>query len=84
MKDTFYSKSLAERWLSFSLDEQMGNMGADIGRAANAQNTDKKRSQISFELGLELLNLTMKDPKNQTKLSELNRLKEELIGLLIK
>lgn len=75
-----YYKELANgRWFTFSFDEQMGNLGADISRAANWSDKDKKMSQLHFKMGLELLDLTIKDLKNHEKLIQLNRLREMLI-----
>ena len=66
------------RWRKFSLLEQMANIGAEIGRAMNWRNKDEKMSKASFERGLELLDLTVEDPKNKKRLKELLRVRETL------
>ncbi|MEK7124436.1 MAG: hypothetical protein AAB877_02005 [Patescibacteria group bacterium] len=57
----------------------MANIGAEIGRAINWRSKDKKLSQLAFERGLELLDLTIQDKKNRgSKMKELSRLQEVL------
>ncbi|OGZ63607.1 MAG: hypothetical protein A3A98_02820 [Candidatus Staskawiczbacteria bacterium RIFCSPLOWO2_01_FULL_40_39] len=75
----YIHKELADgRWLKFSFAEQMANTGAEIGRAINWKIKDEKISNLAFERGLELLDLTINDPKNSRKLKELCRLREVL------
>ena len=72
-------KNLAEgRWNVISFTEQMANIGAEIGRTINWKKKDEKISRLAFERGLELLDLTITDPKNTGKLKELCRLREVL------
>jgi|SRR3989338_2408519 len=71
-------KQFKNRWFEFSLAEQMANIGAEIGRAINWKNKDKKMSQAYFERGLELLDFTIEDPKNKKRLRELLRVREVL------
>lgn len=56
----------------------MGNVGADIGRAINRRPKDMKSSGACLDRGLELLDLTIADPKNHGKIAELNHMKEVL------
>jgi len=56
----------------------MANIGAEIGRAINWKNKDKKMSRACFERGLELLDFTIEDPKNKKRLRELLRVRETL------
>jgi hypothetical protein len=73
-------KSLAEgRWLTFSIVEQLANVGSEFERAASAfQRGDRERFEKAFERMLELLDLTIADPKsrNPCRLRELLRLRE--------
>lgn len=75
-----YHKDLAEgRWQQFSLMEQLANVGSEVSRALNWR--EKKNlaySEKAFFRALELLILTIADPKNVTRLKELTRLKEAL------
>lgn len=67
------------RWFDFSLSEQMANIGADVGRAINWKNKGNQQySQNAFFRALELLSLTIDDPKNKDQLKELTRLYEVL------
>lgn len=76
-----HNKDLApERWFKFSVSEQMANIGCDIDRAVRWR--DKGDLEVScgvFERALELLDLTIADPKNSGgRLTELVRLREFL------
>ena len=74
-------KDLASgRWQKFSLLEQMANIGAEVGRAINWKNRNEENSKMAFERGLELLDLTIDDPKNKKRLKELLRVRETLAG----
>jgi hypothetical protein len=66
------------RWFKFSLAEQMANIGAEVGRTISWRNKDKKNSRMAFERALELLDLTIEDPKNKRRLKELLRVREML------
>ena len=66
------------RWQKFSLSEQMANIGSEVGRAINWKNKDEKNSKMAFERGLELLDLTIEDPKNKKRLKELLLVRETL------
>src|SRR5271170_7813230 len=68
----------SEKWHKVSFFEQMANIGAEMGRAINWKEKDIKKSESSFERGLELLDLTIRDTKNKKGLKELCRLREML------
>lgn len=74
-----------ERWYKFSLEEQLANVGADIGRAINWKNkNDLDHSSKAFERALELLDLTLLDPKNRgPRRKELLRVREALVDYFI-
>jgi len=76
----YQHKQLATgRWQEFSFLEQMANIGSEVGRAINWKNKDRKDySRLAFERALELLDLTIADPKNKKRLKELLRLREVL------
>jgi len=77
---TLLHQNLAkEKWQAMSFFSQMANIGAEIGRSINWKAKDKDKSNIAFERGLELLDLTIEDSKNKNHLKELCRLKEVLI-----
>ena len=67
------------RWFTFSIYEQLGNVGSEFERAARAfERGDYERFEKAFERMLELLDLTVEDPKWRThhRLRELLRLRE--------
>mgnify|MGYP001571675285 CR=1 FL=1 len=74
-----FSEQFKTRWFIFSLVEQMANIGAEIGRAINWRIKGTKESQAFFERGLELLDVTISDPKNRKRLKELLRVRETLV-----
>ncbi len=59
----FIHKDLAQgKWLTMSLCEQLGNVGSEIGRAANwKKKGDKEHVERALERGLELLDITITD-----------------------
>ena len=71
-------KELAEgRWNTLSFAEQMANIGSEIERTISWR--QKKNPEISsraFERALELIDLTVADPKNRKRLRELLRVRE--------
>lgn len=72
-------RSLAEgRWGELSLFDQLGHVGSEVGRAARWAPRDAGRSQRAFERALELLDLTLADPRWRTRLRELLRARELL------
>lgn len=73
------NKQFEDKWFKFSLAEQMANIGAEIGRAINWKNKDENLSKVSFERGLELLDLAIEDVKNKKRLKELLRVRETLV-----
>lgn len=77
----FIHKSLASgRFRKFSLNEQLANVGADVGRAINwKKKGNKEYSREAFYRALELLYLAIDDPKNRGRLKELTRLYEVLV-----
>lgn len=75
-------KNLADgAWFKLSFFEQLANVGTDIERAIRWKNQgNKEYSQQAFERALELLTLTILDPKNKRPgLKELTRVRECLI-----
>ena len=68
----------AGRWQSFSLMEQLGNVGSDVARAARWYEKDQQRCQQAFERALELLDLTIADERWKGRRKELTRARELL------
>lgn len=79
--DTSKHKNLASgHWQDFTFFEQMANIGVDVSRAINSnRDNNLERGNQAFERSLELLDLTIDDPKNKRRLRELLRLREVLV-----
>ena len=69
----------AGRWQSMSLAAQLGNVGSEVSRAVKAKEAGKiDRLNSAIARMLELLDLTIADPKNRHGLKELCRIREVL------
>lgn len=67
-------------WFDFSLVEQLANVGCDIERTIQwKKKGDLEYSRKAFERALELLDLTVADPKNRKRLKEVLRVREALV-----
>lgn len=75
-----FHESLQERWQTFSIFEQMANIGAEVGRAIRWRTKQNKQmSQNAFYRGLELIDFTIDDPQNRQSLKEILRMRELLV-----
>jgi len=74
-------KELASgRWYALSLMEQLANVGSDIERTIQwKKKGNSEYSKKAFERALELLDLTVSDPKNKKRLREILRAREMLV-----
>ncbi|PKN03251.1 hypothetical protein CVU75_03170 [Candidatus Dependentiae bacterium HGW-Dependentiae-1] len=74
-----------EHWFSFSIFEQLANIGCDIERTIQwKQQGNSDYSQKAFDRALELLDLTIDDPKNNGgRLKEIVRTREALVDHFI-
>jgi|ERR1044072_3179734 hypothetical protein len=83
---TYHPDLVAGRWFSFSLANQLGNVGSEYERALTSKaRGDDARFEKAFDRLLELLDLTIADPRwKNHRLKELTRLREvicdELFG----
>jgi hypothetical protein len=75
---TYHPELAAGRWFTLSLAEQLGNVGSEYERALRwKEQTDKVRFEHAFARMLELLDLTIVDPRwRNHRLKELTRLRE--------
>jgi len=76
---------LAARWWTMSLLDQMANAGADVGRALNAKAAgDHSRMEHALDRALELIELTMADPRRSPpELKEIARMREVVCDYLV-
>ncbi len=81
---TYQHQELAAgRWYKLNLSTQLAHVGSEVERAERWQakeNTDY--AQRAIERALELLFLTIDDPKHRGRLKELTRLYEVLVDYL--
>ena len=69
----------AGRWKELSFFEQMANVGSEIERTVSwRKKGNSEYGRLAFERTLELLDLTISDAKNRTRLRELTRVRETL------
>lgn len=60
------------------LAEQLGNVGSEVGRIARWREKDSHACEKAFHRALELLDLTIGDPRWKGRLKELTRVREFL------
>jgi hypothetical protein len=75
---TYHPDLAAGRWFTFSLAAQLGNVGSEYERALQwKQRGDKDRFEHAFARMLELIDLTIADPRwKNHRLKEFTRLRE--------
>ena len=67
------------RWFRMSFAEQMANTGSEVERAISWRDKGSQEySARAFDRALELLDLTIADARNRSRLRELTRLREVL------
>jgi hypothetical protein len=65
-------------WGRLSLCEQLGNVGSEVGRMRRWRDRDERLMSRAFERALELLDLTLADPRWQGRRREIARAREAL------
>ena len=85
MTVTYHHPELAAgRWQTFSLLFQLANVGSEVGRALRAKNEGMSyKENLAFDRALELLHLTIADPKHRERLRELCRAREVLCDFFV-
>jgi hypothetical protein len=74
----------AGRWQTFSLVEQLANVGSEVERALNWLNKNNPEySRLAILRALELLDMTIADPRHRRRLKELTRLREALLDYFL-
>ncbi|MBN1824429.1 MAG: hypothetical protein JW803_08930 [Endomicrobiales bacterium] len=67
------------RWFEFSLIEQLANIDSEIERALNWEKKgNKENGRRALDRALELMDFTLEDPKNVSRLRELARLRDDV------
>jgi len=81
---SFQHKILSEgRWREFSFMSQMANIGSEVERTINWKDKDVQYSQRALDRAIELIDLTMADPKNCKHLFEISRIREVLLDYFL-
>jgi hypothetical protein len=73
-----------ERWAELTIFEQMGNIGAEVGRAVNATRSGKdKRAQGAIDRAVDLLDATVEVlvAQKSPRVKEVLRAREEFLRL---
>lgn len=82
MTDLQHRDLAAGRWWTLSLTEQLGNVGSDVSRAVRWQARQPELSSRALHRALELLDLTLDDPRHRqskARLRELARAREVVV-----
>lgn len=66
----------AGRWQTFSLAEQLGNVGSEVSRVLKWRGKDEKLFNGAVDRALELFDLTISDPRWRGRLKEIVRARE--------
>lgn len=76
MSNPIHVDSAKGRWQTFSLAEQMGNIGSEINRALKFQEKNTERFENAINRALDLFDLTIEDPRWRHRLKEITRVRE--------
>ncbi len=63
MANFIHKELAAGRWFTLSLCEQLANVGSEAGRARIWQGKDEERFRGAVDRALDLLDLTLEDPR---------------------
>ncbi|MBI4177835.1 hypothetical protein HY522_00230 [bacterium] len=77
-----HAEMAAGRWETLSLFEQMGNIGGEVGRVRRWQGRDPGRANGAVDRALELMDLTLRDPRWRHRRKEIARVREIFCDVL--
>jgi hypothetical protein len=86
VKGALHGANIAERWFAMSLAEQLGNVGSEVGRAIRWRARRPEIAQGALHRALELIDLTLDDPRHRasvSRLREICRVREVLLDFLV-
>ncbi len=78
---TLHTDLASGRWFTFSLAQQMGNIGSEIHRLVLSQNGDRGRFNLALDRALELIDLTLADDRWKKSFKEIVRVREVLCDI---
>lgn len=70
-------------WQTMPLAEQLANVGSDVARVRRWQEKDAQLCENAFQRALELLDLTISDPRWKGRRKELTRVRELLCDAML-
>ena len=71
------------RWEKLSLCEQMANIGSEVSRAIRWRERDPKLFTGAIDRALELIDLTLADPRWRGRRKEICRVREILCAIVL-
>ena len=84
MNQPMHAELAAGRWEMFPLALQIAHIGSEVSRACKAkESTNDVRMQSALDRMLELIDMTLSDPKNRYRLREVCRMREVLCDFLV-
>ena len=86
MTDTKHRDLTVERWQTFTLAEQLGNVGSEVSRTLKWRSRNPEIAERAMARALELIDLTLDDPRHRSsvaRLRELCRVREVLLDFLV-
>ena len=81
-----HGDGFVERWRALSLVQQLGNVGSEISRALKWRSRNPAIAQGALERALELIDLTLDDPRHAgsvARLREICRVRETLLDFFL-
>lgn len=76
----------AGRWWELTIAEQLGNVGSEVSRALRWRSSNERLAAGAMERALELIDLTLDDPRHRrsvARLREVARTREVLLDFLV-
>ena len=86
MTDMKHRELTAERWFTFTLAEQLGNVGSEVSRTLKWRSRNPEIAERAMARALELIDLTLDDPRHRAsvaRLREICRVREVLLDFLV-
>jgi hypothetical protein len=74
------------RWWTLTLAEQLGNVGSEVSRTLAWRSRNPKMAERSLARALELIDLTLDDPRHRgsvARLREICRVREVLLDYVV-
>ena len=74
------------RWRTFTLTEQLGNVGSEVSRTLKWRSRNPQMAERSLARALELIDLTLDDPRHRgsvARLREICRIREVLLDYVM-